>query len=243
MLSLLTVCTALVEMGTARERAAQGVADSHLRATALAKAHNNIVHPLALPVMAGLLWNALGWRLPQVMDEVLLTLSQAVVPLRLVLIGLFLAHIGRRAAVKGPPALSGREPLVLSTVVLIVSRWRLGLSDLPLAVVAVLAVVAMMAAAALPVGTNTLIFPQRYNCLQAEVTASTLFATAAFLFTAALWWLVLRWPARVPVRTTRLRRPDSQGGRVLTGCVHALRCRHWQQLSLIAVTCIAFGRR
>ena len=205
MLSLLTVRTALPELGMARERAAQGVADSHLRATALAKAHNNIVHPLALPVMAGLLWNALGWRLPQVMDEVLLTLSRAVVPLRLVLIGLFLAHIGRRAAVKGPPALSGREPLVLSTVVLIVSRWRLGLSDLPLAVVAVLAVMA----AAWPVGTNTLIFPQRYNCLQAEVTASTVFATAVFLFTAALWWLVLSWPARVPVRTTRLCRPDS----------------------------------
>ena len=182
-LSLLTVCTALVEMDTARERAAQGHADSHLWATVLATARNTVVHPVVLPVLAGLLWNALGWPLPQVMDEVLLTLSQAVVPLCLVLIGLSLAYNGVRGVMKGALSLSVLKLVVLPAVVLVVSHWGLGLIGLPLAVVVMVA--------ALPVGTNALIFAQRYNASQAEVTAAMVVSTTAFLFTAPLWLWVL----------------------------------------------------
>jgi malonate transporter and related proteins len=186
-LSLLTVCTALVELDTARGRAAQGQADSHVWATLRATARNTVIHPVVLPVLAGLLWNLCGWPLPQVIDEVLLTLSQAVVPLCLVLIGLSLAYTGVRGAVKGALALSVLKLLVLPAVVLVVSHWGLGLNGLPLAVVVMVA--------ALPVGTNALIFAQRYNALQAEVTAAMVFSTVAFLFTAPLWLLALAWLA------------------------------------------------
>ena len=182
-LTLLTVCTALVELDLARARATQGDANSHLGATLLSTVRNTVVHPVVLPVLAGLLWNLGGWPLPQVIDEVLLTLSQAVVPLCLVLIGLSLAYTGVRGAVKGALVVSAVKLLVLPTVVLIVSHWGLGLNGLPLAVVVMVA--------ALPVGTNALIFAQRYNAFQAEVTAAMVFSTLAFLFTAPLWLLVL----------------------------------------------------
>ena len=45
--------------------------------------------------------------------------------------------------------------------------------------------------AALPVGTNALIFAQRHNSLQAELTAATVFSATALLFTAPLWLLML----------------------------------------------------
>ncbi len=186
-LSLLTVCTALVELDLARSRALQNDANAPLGATLLATARNTVIHPVVLPVLAGLMWNATGWRLPVVVDEVLLTLSQAVVPLCLVLIGLSLAYNGVRGSVKGALALSVLKLLVLPTVVLLVSHWGLGLNGLPLAVVVV--------AAALPVGSNALIFSQRYNSLQTEVTAAAVFSTVAFMFTAPLWLLVLSWLA------------------------------------------------
>jgi malonate transporter and related proteins len=109
------------------------------------------------------------------------------VPLCLVLIGLSLAYNGVRGGVKGALALSVLKLLVLPAVVLTVSHWGLGLNGLPLAVVVM--------AAALPVGSNALIFSQRYNSLQTEVTAATVFSTVAFLFTAPAWLLVLRWLA------------------------------------------------
>jgi malonate transporter and related proteins len=186
-LSLLTVCTALVELDLARSRALQNDAKSQLGSTLLATARNTVIHPVVLPVLAGLLWNATGWRLPLVVDEVLLTLSQAVVPLCLVLIGLSLAYNGVRGGVKGALALSVLKLLVLPAVVLVISHWGLGLNGLPLAVVVM--------AAALPVGSNALIFAQRYNSLQTEVTAAMVFSTVAFLFTAPGWLLVLRWLA------------------------------------------------
>lgn len=186
-LSLLTVCTALVELDTARARSANGDAASHLWATLYATARNTIIHPVVLPVLAGLWWNASGWPMPQVIDEVLLTLSQAVVPLCLVLIGLSLAYNGVRGAVQGALALSLLKLLVLPAVVLVVSHWGLGLNGPPLAVVVM--------AAALPVGTNALLFAQRYRSLQSEVTAAMVLSTLAFLFTAPLWLLVLSWLA------------------------------------------------
>ncbi len=55
---------------------------------------NTVIHPVVLPVLAGLLWNLAGLPLPDVVDELLQMLGQAVVPLCLVLIGISLAYYG-----------------------------------------------------------------------------------------------------------------------------------------------------
>jgi len=43
----------------------------------------------------------------------------------------------------------------------------------------------------MPVGSNALIFSQRYSTLQAEASAAIVFSTLAFVATAPLWLAVL----------------------------------------------------
>ena len=180
-LVLLTLLTALVELDLARARPQRG--PSHLAATLARTARNTVIHPVVLPVLTGLLWNATGWPLPAVLDEVLSTLGQAVVPLCLVLIGLSLAQYGVRGTVKGAGAISVLKLLVLPALVLVIGHAAMGLQGQALAVVVM--------AAALPVGSNALIFAQRYRTLEAETTAAMVFSTLAFAVTAPLWLAVL----------------------------------------------------
>ena len=182
-LVLLTVLTALVELDLARERRSQGTDETHLAATLVTTARNTVIHPVVLPVLSGLLWNATGWPLPTVVDEILATLGQAVVPLCLVLIGMSLAHYGVRTSAKGAGVISVLKLLVLPGLVLAIGHFAMGLQGLPLSVVVM--------AAALPVGSNALIFSQRYQTLEAEATAAVVFSTLGFALTAPLWLAVL----------------------------------------------------
>jgi malonate transporter and related proteins len=182
-LVLLTVLTALVELDLARERRRQSTDESHLAATLAATARNTLIHPVVLPVLSGLAWNATGWPLPVVIDEILATLGQAVVPLCLVLIGMSLAYYGVRDSAKGAGVISVLKLLVLPALVLAIGHWGMGLQGLPLSVVVM--------AAALPVGSNALIFSQRYQTLEAETTAAMVFSTLGFAVTAPLWLAVL----------------------------------------------------
>ena len=183
-LTLLTVLTTLVELDLARERRRAGGTNAHLLQTVGKTARNTIIHPVVLPVLAGLVWNALCPPLPAIADEVLQTLAQAVVPLCLVLIGMSLAYYGMRGAAKGAVVLSALKLLVLPAVVLVVGHWAMGLNGLALN--------AVVLAAALPVGSNALIFSQRYETLEAEATAAIVFSTFAFVITGPLWLAVLK---------------------------------------------------
>ena len=182
-LTLLTVLTALVEMDLARERARQGLADAHIGRMLGDTARKTIIHPVVLPILAGLVWNAAGAPTPKVMDDVLLQLGQAVVPMCLVLIGLSLAQYGLKRSAKGAVALSLLKLVLLPAVVLVVGHWGFGLVGLPLSVVVM--------AVALPVGNNALIFAQRYETQEAEATAAIALSTFAFALTAPAWlWAV-----------------------------------------------------
>jgi len=182
-LVLLTLTTALVELDLARAQRQLGHADTHLAATLLTTARNTIVHPVVMPVLIGLTWNLLGLPLPSVADEILQTLGQAVVPLCLVLIGMSLAYYGVQGAAKVAVWLAVLKLLVLPALVLGVAHWGFHLNGVPLAVVVMLA--------ALPIGSNALIFAQRYHALEAQTTAATVFSTLAFVATAPLWLAVL----------------------------------------------------
>lgn len=184
-LVLLTLATALVELDIARAQQRSGAAEAHLAATLLATARNTVIHPVVLPVLAGLAWNALGLPLPTVADEILQTLGQAVVPLCLVLIGMSLAYYGVQGAARAAVWLSVCKLLVLPALVLAVARWGFHLTGLPLAVVVMMA--------ALPIGSNPLIFAQRYRTLEAETTTATVFSTLAFVVVAPAWLALLGW--------------------------------------------------
>ena len=73
--------------------------------------------------------------------------------------------------------------LVAPAGVLAVGHWGLGLTGTALSVVVM--------AAALPVGSNALIFAQRYDTLQGEATAAIVFSTLGFVVTAPLWLAIL----------------------------------------------------
>lgn len=182
-LTLLSALTALVELDLARERRQLGESNAHWIGTVAKTARNTIIHPVVLPVLAGLVWNVLFGSLPAVVDETLQTMSQAVVPLCLVLIGMSLAYYGMRGAAKGAIVISVIKLLVLPAVVLVVGHWGMGLDGTPLAVVVM--------AAALPVGSNALIFAQRYQAQEAEATAAIVCSTFAFVLTAPLWLAVI----------------------------------------------------
>ena len=183
-LTLLVVLTTLVELDLARERHAGGDRP-RLTSTLAATARNTVIHPVVLPVLAGLAWNASGLTLLPVLDEVLELLGSAVVPLCLVLIGMSLAYYGLQGRAGNAIVLSALKLLLLPALVLVLARWGFGLRGLPLAVVVMIA--------ALPIGSNALMFSQRYRTLEGEVTAAVVFSTLAFVVTAPLWLVVLRW--------------------------------------------------
>ena len=183
-LVLLSVTTTLVELDLAHDKARREGGGSLWR-TLASTARNTVIHPVVLPVLAGLAWNALGLGLPALVDEVLQLLGSAVVPLCLVLIGLSLAYYGTQGQARSGVAIAAAKLLGVPALVLLVARWGFGLDGLALSV--------MVMAAAAPVGSNALIFAQRYHAQQAEATAAIVFSTLAFMLSAPLWLTVLAW--------------------------------------------------
>ncbi len=182
-LTLLTILTALVELDLAREQRRVDPDNARLVRMLAVTARNTVVHPVVLPVLAGLAWNAAGAPLPLFVDEILATLGQAVVPVCLVLIGVSLAQYNVRGALPGAVALAAIKLLVQPLAVFAFARGALGITGLPLAVVVMMA--------ALPIGSNALIFAQRYRALEGETSTAIVVSTLAFVATAPLWLALL----------------------------------------------------
>ena len=183
-LVLLSLSTALAELDLAR-MPGEGRPPLSLAATLSATLRNTVIHPVVLPVLAGLVWNATGLGLHAVVDEALVILGSAAVPICLVLIGLSLAYYGVQGHLRGALGLSLAKLLLLPALVLTTARWGFGLHGVPLAVLVMMA--------ALPVGSNPLIFAQRYATLAPEATAAIVFSTLAFVGTSAGWLALLAW--------------------------------------------------
>ena len=181
-LILLSTVTLLVELDVARARAVHEVSASLWR-TMHKTLRNTVVHPVTLPVLAGLAWNATGWPVPGALDETLQLLGTAVAPVCLVLIGLSLAYTGIGGAVGSGLAIAGLKLVALPALVLAVAHWGFGLAGMPLHVVVLMA--------AMPTGSNALIFAQRYRAHEAEATASIVLGTVGFVLTAPAWLAVL----------------------------------------------------
>jgi len=184
-LVLLSMLTVLVELDLARERATHD-ASAGLWRTLRSTVRNTVVHPVVLPVLAGGLYNATGWPLPGPLDETLQLLGTAVAPLCLVLIGITLAYTAGatvRGAVRGALGITLLKLLALPALVLAVAHWGFGLNGLPLQVAVLMA--------ALPTGSNALIFAQRYRSQEAATTTAIVLSTLGFVLTAPLWLAVL----------------------------------------------------
>ena len=181
-LILLTAATVVFELAAAREHAGRsGGAQQPMWRTVLQAVRNGIVHPVPLPIIAGLLFAQTGLAVPEMLGKPLQLLGQALGPIALLLVGVTLAFspVGThfKAALRIALVKNLVHPLVLGTL-----GWALGLSGLSLGV--------MVAAAALPVGANVFLFTQRYEVAQEEVTASIAVSTALALVTVPAVLLV-----------------------------------------------------
>jgi len=182
-LVLLLIVTTLVELDLAQERARGSAGGAQLGAVLFGTLRNAVIHPVVLPVLAGMAWQATGVPLPGPVDEVLQVLGTAVVPLCLTLIGMSLAYLGFPRSLRGALLLTVLKLVVQPALVWLVAWGLFGLHGLPLQVVVMLA--------ALPAGTNALMFAQRYRAQEAETTAVNVISTLAFAFTAPAWLAAL----------------------------------------------------
>jgi malonate transporter and related proteins len=177
-LLLLVLLTVLAETDLARGRS-----NTTLAATIKQTARQAVLHPVVLPILVGLGWNLAGLPIPQVVDEVLVTLGAAVVPVCLVLIGISLQAYGLPQRWGGALGVTAAKLLLLPAAVGAVAYGLFGLRGVPLAVLVMMA--------ALPVGANPLTFAQRYQTLEGETTAAIVISTVAFVATALGWLAVL----------------------------------------------------
>jgi predicted permease len=184
-LVLLTSATVVLELAVAREHATDGGAQKHSMArTVLRALRNAIIHPVPLPILAGLLFAQTGLVMPEVIDKPIQLLGQAFGPVALVMVGITLAltPIGRhwRGALTQALVKNLLHPLLVAAI-----GWVLGVRGIPLTV--------MVVAAALPIGANVFLFSQRYRTAEDLVTASVAVSTVLALGTLTLVMVWVQW--------------------------------------------------
>ncbi|MEB5964879.1 MULTISPECIES: AEC family transporter [Comamonas] len=182
-LVLLTAATMLFELASSREKQADDTHDSRsLGRTAWQAVRNSIIHPVPLPILAGLMWSLTGWPLADVLDTSLKMLGSAMGPMALLLVGITLAYT--KIGAHWRPAM--RITLVKSLVhplVFLACAWLLQLRGPAMGV--------MLICSALPVGANALLFTQRYRVAQDEVVAGIALSTLLALVTLPLLLMLL----------------------------------------------------
>lgn len=181
-LVMLTLATIALEFAVARESGraasfASGAEARHPARIVLAAMRNGIVHPVPLPIIAGLLFAQTGLVLPEVLDRPLLLLANAMGPMALMLVGVTLAGTRVGEQLRGALALAALKNIALPLLVAGLG-WLMGLRGLPLTV--------MIVAASMPIGANVFMFSQRYEVAQDLVTASVAVSTAMALATVSL---------------------------------------------------------
>ncbi len=183
---ILTCATLVLELATMREGASAQV-DAATRPLwiKLAQATRNaLLHPVPVPIFAGLLFAQTGLEIPAVIDKPLQLLGGAFGPLALLLVGVTMAHTSVGEHVRTALGLTLAKNLLMPALVA-GAGWALGVTGLPLVVVVVVA--------CLPAGANTLLFAQRYGVAQDTITATVGLSTFAGLVTVPLVMLLAAW--------------------------------------------------
>ena len=177
-LVVLSIATIVLELAAAREAAVPGSGGHrHIGRTVWLAARNAIIHPVPLPIAAGLLFAQTGARLPALVDSPLQLLGNAFGPMALLLVGITLVQTQVGTHLRAALGLALLKNLLLPTLVLALG-WVVGLAGLALSV--------MVVAAALPSGANAFMFSQRYQVAEELVTASVAVSTALALISLSV---------------------------------------------------------
>ncbi len=176
-LVLLTAGTVILELAVAREASAGGQGARAMLRTVLGAIRNAVIHPVPLPIIAGLLYAQTGWAIPEVVDKPLQWLGNAFGPLALLLVGVTLAGTTVGPHLRGALGLTLVKNLLMPALVAGLGLL-MGLSSL--------ALVVMVVTAALPMGANVFLFSQRYAVAEELVTASITVSNAVALLSVPL---------------------------------------------------------
>ena len=181
-LILLTFATVVLELQMAHEQVQAGGVPRHMARTVGLAMRNAVLHPVPLPILAGLMYAQTGWGLHSVIDKPLMLMGNAFGPVALLLVGITLSHarVGQHFASALKISL---VKTVVHPILMACAGWLLGMRGLHLSV--------MVVAAALPVGANVFLFSQRYQKEEEVVTASVALSTAMALISVSLVMAVL----------------------------------------------------
>jgi malonate transporter and related proteins len=185
-LVLLTTATLLLEWALARERSASAASSIGLLRIAGSAAIKTVLHPVPLPIAAGLAFGATGWVLPPSIDLGMQWGGMAFAPLALGLVGASLRARDTSDAGDADTARSVWQLVALKNMAmpLLVAAlcWASGQRGEGAAV--------MVLAAALPMGANVMLFAYRYNTAQTLVARAITLSSAASIpvVAAVVWW-------------------------------------------------------
>lgn len=173
-LIILTASSVLIELAQARQARRDSAQAPRLLKTLLSAMRGSLLHPIPLPIAAGLLFAQTGWSLSPLVDQPLRLLGNAFGPLSLVLVGISLALTPLAGHWRAALPVAACKNLVLPLLVA-ASGWALGLDPLAWQVIVL--------AAALPTGANVYLFAQRYRVEQELTTTVVGLSTALGLLT------------------------------------------------------------
>lgn len=189
-LILLTLATIVLELVLAQEAAHEtGLEARHPLKTIGLAIRNAVIHPVPLPILAGLLWGQTGWVMPDVLDKPIQWLGATFGPLALLMVGITLSNVLGRVhqSAQTPASVMAHQRILRSALgmaclknlihpgLVLAMSLLLGWRGLPVAV--------MLVAASLPIGANVFLFSQRYQVAEDEVTTAVAVSTLAALLT------------------------------------------------------------
>lgn len=169
-LLLMTTATVVLEFAAARaQEAATPDVAARVWAVGLRALGKALLHPVPIPIVAGLLFAQTGLVIPPWLDLPMMWMGKAFGPLALFLVGVSLAGVFVGKNLRAALMMTAIKSLVVPLLAGVLG-WAFGMTGLPLAV--------MVVTAALPVGANVFLFAQKYAVAQDLVTASVAVSTA-----------------------------------------------------------------
>jgi malonate transporter and related proteins len=180
-LVLMTGATIVFELAAARQAGLEE-ASQNLGKTLAIAVKNSILHPVPLPIIAGVIYAQTGLPMPEMVDKPLQIMGQALGPMSLLLVGITLAYSKLRGNMLAALRIAAIKTIAHPTV-FIACAWLLGLQGVPMAVMAM--------TAALPVGANVFLFTQRYKVAEDEVSASIALSTILAFLSVPIILIVL----------------------------------------------------
>jgi hypothetical protein len=152
------------------------------RTTPMVTVKHVVLNPMVLSTLIGMLWSAVGLRMPGPVNAYLGILADALTPCALFAIGLGLSIDGLRASMGRASVLSSIKLVIMPLIVYGLSVW-LGLDPLY--------TIAAVICAAVPTAKTAYILAGEYRCEEVLVASTVSMTTIASVLSLVVWLYAL----------------------------------------------------